>query len=283
MKRSILSVAVFSLIGMSSAHAWCIFNCKDEAPKEAPKPVVTVTPAPVVTAAPAPIITPVVVAPVVVAPAHPYALVQNKTPSGSTPVWFTKMPDDTSDMVFSVGAGKSINEQMAFNKANLQAEAKLSEMLSGEVRSNTKSYSNDTGDAMVESNEVTVHKYSESITAGAQRVDSQRNFDGKYYTVYVLMRYPLGENNALRKEFEARKLKREAELRSAKAHQELEQKSDKRKAESDATDQKIKKEIGPKPEVVELKLLDVDNEAYKARRDETLAKPGAVIGQTVIR
>ena len=270
MKRSILSVAVFSLVGMSSAHAWCVFNCNDEAPKETPKPAVVAvaeTPRPAVVAE----------------PAHPYALPESKVKPAATPEWFIKMPADTADMVFAVGVGRSVNEQMALNKAQLQAEAKLSEMMSAEVRSNTKSYSNDTGDSMVESNEITIHRYSEAVTAGAQRVDSQRNFDGKYYTVYVLMRLPLGENNVLRKDFETKKVKRESELRSAKAHQELESKSDKRKTDADSADQKLKKEIGPKPEVSDIKLLDVDNEAYKTRRDEALTKPGAVIGQTVVR
>jgi hypothetical protein len=271
MKRSILSLAVFSLVGISSAHAWCVFSCPDEAPKEAPKPaVVAETAKPVVVAEP-------------VAPAHPYALSESKNQPASSPSWFVKLPADTPDMVFAVGVGRSVNEQMAINKAQMQAEAKLSEMLSAEVRSNTKSYSNDTGDSMVESNEITIHRYSEAVTAGAQRVDSQRNFDGRYYTVYVLMRLPMGENNVLRKEFETKKMKREAELRSSKAHQELESKSDKRKAETDAADQKLKKEIGPKPEVSELKLLDVDSAEYKARRDEALKKSNAVIGHVTVQ
>jgi hypothetical protein len=165
---------------------------------------------------------------------------------------------------------------MAYNKAQLQARAKLAELMASEVRSNSKSYSNDTGDAMVESNEVTVHQYAEAVTAGAQRVDSQRSFDGKNYTVYVLLRLPLGENNVLRKDFEAKKLKREAELRSAKAHRELDQHTDKRRTDSATEDANLKQELG-------IKLLDVDNEDYKKRRDETLKKPNAVIGQTVVQ
>jgi hypothetical protein len=260
MKRSILSTAVFSLITVSAHAGW--FG-KDEEPKAAPAPI--------------PVAAPVV-------PAHPYALPEAKTATApNAPEWFTKMPADTADMVFAVGVAKSVNEQMAYTKAQSQARAKVAELLASEVRSSTKSYSNDTGDSMVESNEVTIHQYAEAVTAGAQRVDSQRSFDGKTYTVYVLLRFPLGDNNVLRKEFEAKKLKREAELRSARAHQDLESKSDKRKADADVVDQKLKKEIGPKPEVSEIKLLDVDNEAYKARRDEALSKPNAVIGQTVVR
>jgi hypothetical protein len=271
MKHSILSVAVFSLVGMSSAHAWCLFSCKDEAPKEAPVPVVAVAP---VVATPAPS---------VIEPEHPYALPAKKTQPAVVPEWFAKLPADTADMVFAAGAGRSVNEQMAYNKAQTQARAKLAELMAGEVRTSTKSYSNDTGDAMVESNEVTIHQYAETVTAGAQRVDSQRSFDGKYYTVYVLMRLPLGENNALRKDFDTKKLKRESELRGAKAHQELESKSDKRKTDADAEDQKLRRDLGLKPEVSEIKLLDVDNEDYKKRRDEALKKPNAVIGQTVVQ
>jgi hypothetical protein len=255
MKRSILSLAVFSLVGVSAHAGW--FS-KDEEPKAVP----------VTVAAP-------------VEPAHPYALPENKVQPANAPAWFIKLPADTSDMVFAAGVGKSVNEQMAINKAQVQAEAKLSEMLSAEVRSSTKSYSNDTGDAMVESNETTIHKYSESTTAGAQRVDSQRSFDGRYYTVYVLMRLPLGENNVLRKEHESKKLKREAEVRSIKSHQDLDQRSDKRKTDADTADQKLRQDLGLKSN--DIKLLDVDNEAYKARRDEALSKPGAVIGQTVVR
>ena len=33
----------------------------------------------------------------------------------------------------------------------------------------------------------------------------------------------------------------------------------------------------------EVKLLDVDNAEYRQKRDEALAKPGAVIGQTTVR
>jgi len=54
----------------------------------------------------------------------------------------------------------------------------------------------------------------------------------------------------------------------------------------------LKSEVEPKSRVTpvtvptaggEIKLLDVDNAEYKQKRDEALAKPGAVIGQTVVR
>ena len=38
-----------------------------------------------------------------------------------------------------------------------------------------------------------------------------------------------------------------------------------------------------KPEAGQLKLLNVDNEEYKKRRDEALKKPGAVVGQITVQ
>jgi hypothetical protein len=41
--------------------------------------------------------------------------------------------------------------------------------------------------------------------------------------------------------------------------------------------------VVPDAKTSEIKLLDVDNEEYKRKRDEALAKPGAVIGQATLR
>jgi hypothetical protein len=156
---------------------------------------------------------------------------------------------------------------------------------------------------MIESMSVTVQKFAEGDLIGAQRVDSQSTFDGRRYKVYVLVRLPLAENNALRKEREATQMRKESSLRSARAHQELEKASVIRKNETESADQKMKQELGPVSESVnkvtpvvvggpipdsvktgttELKLLDVDNVEYKQKRAEALVKPGAVIGQMTI-
>jgi hypothetical protein len=157
---------------------------------------------------------------------------------------------------------------------------------------------------MAESTQITIHKSAEGDLIGSQRVDSQATFDGRYYKVYVLLRYPLNENNSLRKEREQIKVKRETELRAARAQQELEKSSEGNKADQERADAKLKQEIGPRedaksdpikspPAVVgaqtvptsggELKLFDVDNKEYKQKRAEALAKPGAVVGQTIIQ
>ena len=233
---------------------------------------------------------------------HPYAMKQAApVQPGQAPAWFVKLPDDTPDMLFSAGTATSVDEQMAYDKARLQAERKLVEMMNARVRSNTKSFRVDTGDAMSERMEVTVNKTADGELIGAQRVDSQAVFDGRSYKVYVLLRYPLAENNALRKEREQARLKRETELRAARAQQDLERSNDRERAVQERADTQLKQEIGPRteraepvppavrgPETVsttegELKLLDVDNKEYKARRAEAMQKEGAVVGNSVMR
>ena len=234
---------------------------------------------------------------------HPYAM--NQAPvvaPASAPGWFTRLPEDTPDMIFSAAVGSSVDEQMAYDKARIQAERKLVEMMSSRVRSNVKSYRNDRGDNMQESTEIVVNKTADGELIGAQRVDSQATFDGRVYRVYVLLRYPLAQNNTLRREREGTQSKREADLRAARAQQDLERETQRQRDQAEAADRRLKEEIGPRSDAPApaatptttptqsvnttegpVKLLDVDNAEYRQKRAEALAKPGAVIGQTVVR
>lgn len=222
---------------------------------------------------------------------HPYAMKKAEPVAlPSAPEWFVKLPEDTADMVFAAAVGVSVDEQMAYDKARVQAERKLVEMQGARIDSLTKSHRTDTGDTLVESTSVTIQKSASGELAGAQRVDSRVTFDGRYYRVYVLLRLPLGTNNVLRTERQTAQTRKEAELRGARAHQELEQKRDADAKAQEAADAKLRTEIGPKPVVTpavpvssELKLLDVDNAEYRKKRDEALVKPGAVVGQITVQ
>ena len=122
------------------------------------------------------------------------------------------------------------------------------------------------------------------------------------YRVYVLLRYPLAQNNTLRREREGTQSKREADLRAARAQQDLERETQRQRDQAEAADRRLKEEIGPRSDAPApaatptttptqsvnttegpVKLLDVDNAEYRQKRAEALAKPGAVIGQTVVR
>ncbi len=238
--------------------------------------------------------------------AHPYAMTQEVAkPVNPAPRWFTNLPPDTPDMIFAAGTAQSTDEQMAYDKARLQAERKLVEMMTARVKSSTKSYRSDNGDTMSERTDVTIQKNAEGDLIGAQRVDSQATFDGRRYKVYVLLRLPLAENNSLRKEREAAQLKRETALRAQKAQQDLERESERNRQAQERADERLKQEIGLRdpapvsrnesvppavkgPETVptsegDLKLLDVDNKEYRARRAEAMTKEGAVVGNSTMR
>lgn len=236
-----------------------------------------------------------------------YALpTQAPRATAQAPEWFVRLPDDTADMVFAAGVGSSTDEQMAYDKARMAAERRLVEMMGANVRTLTKGYRADMGETTVEKFETVTRKTANGDLAGAQRVDSQATFDGRVYKVYVLVRYPLGEQNLLRKEREVARTKRATEMRSARAHQELDQAQEVRRNELEREEQVLRDSVGPRSapqstvvpvtagpassttavttkdgRVVE--LLDVDNEEYKKKREEALAKPGAVVGQTTLR
>lgn len=231
---------------------------------------------------------------------HPYAMQHLAPPPAPAyaPSWFVNLPNDTAEMVFAAGTATSTDEQMAYDKARMSAERKLVEQMSSRIRTQTRSYKADRGEAMIENYEQVTRKNANGELIGAQRVDSQATFDGRYYKVYVLLRLPLGDANIQRREVRAEKIQREADLRSERAHQELDANEAQTRQERAIDDAQLKKEVGPQakaepqsqvaPVTVptengEVKLMQVDNEEYKRRRDEALAKPGAVIGQSVMR
>jgi exonuclease VII large subunit len=137
---------------------------------------------------------------------------------------------------------------------------------------------------------------------GVQQVDSQADFDGRQYKVYVLIRLPLGEANAQRAAQERAQSQREAEFRARRAEQEMDQNQQQLQRGVERQDQRMQQELGPQslspnesfvlPEgaqpipvrrVESIQLLDVDNEEYRQRRDAALQKPGAVIGHITVR
>lgn len=230
------------------------------------------------------------------APAHPYAMpAPTYRVVPQAPTWFVKLPENTTDMIFSAGTATSTDEQMAYDKARMAAESKLIEQMTSHIKSLTKNYRNDRGETLQESFEQVIQKTANGQLIGTQRVDSQVTHDGRNYKVYVLLRYPLGENNVLRREQDSNKAKREADLRSGRAHQDLEQSTKSQAAEKERLDKQLKEEIGPRATVPPgtvapvpaadgtFRLLDVENADYIRRRAEALEKPGAVVGQVTVR
>lgn len=228
--------------------------------------------------------------------AQPYALpAQPVRTVAPAPAWYVRLPESTAEMVFAAGTASSSDEQMAYDKARMFAEQKLIEQTRSVIQSQTKSYRNDTGSAMIESFESVLRKNANGELIGAQRVDSHATFDGRQYKVYVLLRLPLGDANTMAQERNNQKMRREADLRGARAQQELDRAAKTEQENQERADEKLRKEIGPvsqshvTPVVVptisgqSVQLLDVENAEYKKKREEALQKPGAVIGQTTLR
>ena len=224
---------------------------------------------------------------------HPYAMPQAQARvMPQAPAWFVNLPPDTADMTFAVGVASSTDEQMAYDKARMTAERKLVEQMYSRITTQTNSYKADRGSATIENYQQVIRKNANGELSGAQRVDSQATFDGQYYKVYVLIRLPLGANNAMQTRRDQARLQREAEVRGRAAERDMDANEARdQKREQDA-DQALERRVSPQSKVTpvtvpttsgEVKLLDVDNAEYKQKRDEALAKPNAVIAQTTVR
>jgi len=253
-----------------------------------------------VTTMPAPAPVPVVLAPAQPAP-HPYALPQ--APQRAVvraPDWFVRLPEDTAEMTFAVGTATSSDEQMAYDKARMSAERKLVEQMYARITTQTNSYRADRGQSMIENFQQVTRKNARGELSGAQRVDSQVTHDGAYYKVYVLLRLPVGTANTIQTRRDQQRLQRESDVRSRAAERDMDANEAREEQRERDADRALERSVTPQsrvePVVVpekptesaptaqgEIKLLDVDNAEYKRRRDEALAKPGAVVGQITLR
>jgi hypothetical protein len=239
-----------------------------------------------------------VVEPTAAAVAAPAAIRSNT----GAPEWFVRVPDGTETMVYGAGTAVSSDEQMAYDKARLFAERKLVEQAHAVITTQTKSFQNDTGVNVQARFETVTRRNARGQVVGVQQVDSQATFDGRHYKVYVLIRLPLGETNTQQAAHDRAQSQREAEFRARRAEQEMDRNQTQLQQNQREQDLQMQRDLGPAslapnesfvlPEgatpipvrrVESIQLLDVDNEEYRQRRDETLQRPGAVIGHITVR
>jgi len=250
-------------------------------------------------AAPAPV---VATAPVAVPARRTYALPERAArPTGQAPDWFVRLPEDTEEMMFAAGTATSTDEQMAYDKARMHAERKLVEIMSARITTQTRSYRADSGGAMTENFQQVTRKNARGELIGAQRVDSQASYDGQTYKVYVLLRLPLGTANVMQTQQIQARQAREAEIRAQAAERDMDAQETQEQRRRQEAETQLRQQLTPRsestapaqstvtPVVVpgangaEVKLLDVDNEEYKRRRELALQKPGAVVGHITVR
>lgn len=217
------------------------------------------------------------------------------------PDWFIQPPENTSQSIFTVGVATSTDLSMAVHKAQLDADAKLAFQIKSYVEGMAKSFKADSATSGAESSELLVRKLTRATVTGNHKVDSQITQEGRSYRVFVLMRYPLGDANKLLAEATEAKSRRAMITGSKNAMREMQEGLDKAERREYEQENGIAPQSKVEPVTVEpqkpavtgnavtskegktVELLDVDNKEYKQRREEALAKPGAVIGQTVVR
>jgi hypothetical protein len=142
------------------------------------------------------------------------------------------------------------------------AYTKICVAAGGKVRSQTKMFGTQDGMTM----EMAVRSICPDVDiTGVETVEMVHVAEGNKIRTYALVALPIGDANTLRKDADSRAGRTSNKERADRAFKELDQR------------------VEPQSKVTGVNLLNVDNEDYKRKRDETLQKPGAVIGQMTLQ
>jgi hypothetical protein len=178
------------------------------------------------------------------------------------PEWMSKLPK-SPNAVYENGTATSSDFGMADMKAKTMAYSKICTSAGGTLRSQMKMYKADSGDTSMENTELTVRSMCPDVDiTGVEVVEMKHVAEGSRIRTYVLVALPTGSSNVL-------KTTKDMQKRAPEAFKEL--------------DRIVDKTPEPQSKVEGITLMPVDNEEYKQKRDTALQKPGAVLGQTVVR
>ena len=195
------------------------------------------------------------------------------------PEWMSKLPK-APGYIFENGTATSSDFGFADIKAKTMAYAKICTAAGGKIRQQTKIFKSDTGDTSVDHSELAIRSMCANIDiTGVETVEMKHVSEGNRIRTYVLVTLPLGDKNVL-------KATKDAQARAPEAFKELDEvTSDKKATEVTPIPVQRGNEISvvqPNGSTSALNLMPVENAEYKARRDEALKKPGAVIGQVSV-
>lgn len=192
------------------------------------------------------------------------------------PEWMSKLPK-AAGYVFENGTATSTDFGFADIKAKTIAYSKICTSAGGKVRSQTKLYRADNGDAGTESSEMAVRSMCADVDiTGVETVEMKHVADGNRIRTYVLVALPTAG-------YANKDVKRGAK----EAFKELDNMAREQKSDVEITPvapakgQEISV-VQPNGTTSTLNLMPVENAEYKARRAEALQKPGAVVGQVSI-
>jgi hypothetical protein len=201
--------------------------------------------------------------------------VQTQAPSTIIPEWFTDHPK-SDDFLIAVGDGVSSSVSGALGNARANAFEGICQGAGGTVRSQTKIYRQDTENGSSSMSTTAIRNFCADVSVAGARVEKSKviSENGRYHA-FVLVALPLGDKNVITRKKQADAADTNVRTSSEHEFKELDQLNEKSKTPTT--------EVQPQSKVEGIQLMDVDNEEYKKRRDATLQKPGAVIGQTTIR
>jgi hypothetical protein len=194
------------------------------------------------------------------------------------PEWMSKLPK-AAGYVFENGTATSTDFGFADIKAKTIAYSKICTSAGGKVRGQTKLYRADNGDAGTESSEMAVRSMCADVDiSGVETVEMKHVAEGNRIRSYVLVALPTnGIGN------------KEVKRSSKEAFRELDSMAREQKNETAVEVTPVPVQRGQEVSVIQpngtsttLNLMPVENAEYKARREEALKKPGAVIGQITI-
>jgi hypothetical protein len=185
----------------------------------------------------------------------------------AVPDWFVEVPKNPNT-IYAVGDGVSGSISGALGNARANAFEGICQSAGGQVRSQTKVFRTDTERASTSISTTAIRNLCPDVDVTGATVEKRKIVrDGDRYRAYVLVSLPMGEANVLSRTKQADKMQEKALGTREQEFKELDRLVDKPASEP------------PQSKVESIKLLDVDNEEYKKRRDEALKKPGAVVGQ----
>jgi hypothetical protein len=142
------------------------------------------------------------------------------------PVWYTTPPVDIT-VIFQVASETSPDLQRSMDKAVMTAKSQLASKLGDRASQKIRDFATETGTVNDEQIMRTIETTRQSVAldinvAGYVLEKSEVVQEGNRYRSYVLLRYPLGENNKVIVAQVKKNAVLDGKLRASKAFEELE-------------------------------------------------------------
>lgn len=149
------------------------------------------------------------------------------------PVWYTQPPVDTNS-VYQTATESSPDMQRAMDKAVMTAKSQLASKLGDRVSQKIKEFASETGSINDEQVVRNIETARISVTtdqnlAGYVLEKSEMVPEGNRYRAYVLLRYPVGENNKVISAQVKKNAVLEGKVKASKAWEDLENEIEKAK------------------------------------------------------